>query len=215
MILQCPACNARYAVPDHAIGAAGRSVRCVKCAHEWFVSPPQAIAEAPTEAALEALLRTPEKPVSKPIAQGSNLPKAEVKLSPMLLGALAASLLVAAVITAFTMKPSLFGFKSESGVTFADLELQKQEVETGMEYAISGLLVNTTDAPITPPKIRITLVDKEGAPLKQWEVEAPPVLVERQSFPVTYGPLRSSFATGDRLVIDLGNSLELAMRSKP
>ena len=36
MIIACPACATRYAVPDSAIGLEGRVVRCAKCRHSWF-----------------------------------------------------------------------------------------------------------------------------------------------------------------------------------
>ncbi|MBS0255435.1 MAG: zinc-ribbon domain-containing protein [Proteobacteria bacterium] len=41
MIIACPACLTRYAVPDTMIGVEGRTVRCAKCRHSWFQEGPE------------------------------------------------------------------------------------------------------------------------------------------------------------------------------
>jgi predicted Zn finger-like uncharacterized protein len=39
MQITCPNCSTSYQVTAASIGAAGRSVRCVRCKNKWFVSP--------------------------------------------------------------------------------------------------------------------------------------------------------------------------------
>jgi len=56
MILTCPECEAQYSLPDDAIPAKGRSVRCANCAHVWMAFPEPAEEEEqgePTSASTE------------------------------------------------------------------------------------------------------------------------------------------------------------------
>ena len=66
MILICPACKTRYLVPDSAIGAGGRQVRCAACKHSWHIEPPPIArnAELPLPLPVE-----PPKPPAPPIKQ--------------------------------------------------------------------------------------------------------------------------------------------------
>lgn len=39
MLITCPACGTNFSIPDSALGANGRKLKCAKCAHKWFQAP--------------------------------------------------------------------------------------------------------------------------------------------------------------------------------
>ena len=67
MIIACPACGTRYAVPDAAIGNEGRTVRCAKCKHSWFQDAGETVtAAAPTRATAPPASAQPPAPAARP-----------------------------------------------------------------------------------------------------------------------------------------------------
>lgn len=60
MLLQCPACNAQFNVPDGAIPPAGRTVRCSACKNEWHATIPAPVAP-------KAAMVQPEEATTVPV----------------------------------------------------------------------------------------------------------------------------------------------------
>lgn len=82
MIIACPACNTRYAVPDSAIGIDGRTVRCAKCRHSWFQDGPR-LETAPAPA--PAIPAEPPPQAPPPVAESAApepAPPAEAAAEP-------------------------------------------------------------------------------------------------------------------------------------
>jgi len=215
MILECPACHARYAVPDHAIGASGRSVRCAKCKHSWFQPAPPSLAGKPL-AELDAMLKEAAKPIEKkPLRRGSNLPAVQPDSVPLGIK-LATGLFALAAIAMLllALAPSLAGFPPSQGLVLADVSMSKREI-TGMSlFEISGKFLNTTDHPKEIPTLRVRLEDKNGGVVREWITAGKGVVVAPgKTTDFSTGELGVT-SLGERFVIELGNNKELIMRKK-
>jgi len=215
LILQCSECQARYLLPDNAVGVSGRTVRCARCSHTWFQPPTE-------ESAKEALASLDEmlseiKIAPKPIPKGSNLPAVKKRKAPhpMVVGTGVAA--VAAILSILLFAaPQFVGLPRSQGLMLGDVGIVKVADDKNLAYQISGVIVNMGDHPKVVPNLRVTLVDDNGMPLQYWDFGGDINAIEpTKSVPFSTGNLPIRFSKGTRFVVELGNPLELALRRKP
>ncbi|HEX8233189.1 MAG TPA: DUF3426 domain-containing protein [Caulobacteraceae bacterium] len=186
MILTCPECATRYFVDDVVAGA-GRTVRCTNCGHAWK-------AEAPLElrvSAEEGALAHAPSPEPKPL-RGEDLPKAyrarveerrrvreAAATGAVWAGGAAALAVVVAAIVIFRADVVRVWPKSASayaaaglpvnrvGLTIEQVQAQPALQDGRTALVVSGVLRNIRPEPVRSPPLKVTLLDKEGARLKQ------------------------------------------------
>ena len=104
MILTCPSCGSRFQIPDGALGAAGRKVKCSACQHVWFQAPEGRVADPPpAPAAGQATpdISPPPEPnlAPKPDAVVAPVPPAEEPAPDTEAEEITSSLVVAKTVT--------------------------------------------------------------------------------------------------------------------
>jgi len=213
MILSCPNCSARFLINANALQPTGREVRCGRCRHQWFATPPEPDPleledEAPPKPSAPPPLPPPlAEPAAaiepRPIPKGSNLPviaKQKRRGVGTILGWVALVLVVIALGVAIAERDTVMarypetrplygavGFETPplgSGLAITD-ETCSRTMQEGLPVLIcEGRLRNNTKYEQPVPGLRGALLDAGGHELQAWTFAvSTPKLGPNQSVP--------------------------------
>lgn len=187
MIITCPECKTRYMIKSEKLGLDPKSVRCVKCKHQWMVNP------SPLNQDL-----TKQKPPLPPIARldAPSLVNQQkelnnrIKKRNSIIMSFFAVLIVGAIVSSavlkdkiMTMYPSIIpvyemiGFAAPdtankfAGLEITDIERQQDTTADMTVLSFSGKVKNVSDIEVPVPNVKVQLFNEDGILLDEWTAQ--------------------------------------------
>lgn len=196
MILTCPECATSYFVDDDRIPPVGRSVKCSSCGARWKAlpdgeaaprpapappPPPPAVSEPTPPDDLDFVPTAPPKAGRRPPPRGKSEPKGRPVLA---IGIGVLALLAVSAGAAAIFREQVAGMVPGSAKLFAAVGLPVNTIGLNFEtvtwkptfvgghpvMAVAGAIRNTTKHPVDTPPVRISLMDKQGRALAEYQL---------------------------------------------
>lgn len=209
MIIECPSCAVKFNLPDTALHAGPRKMKCSKCAFVWTARPPKAEAAAP---------------ISK-IAGATSLPAAPVRTQWTSLEYAVASIsgifaVFAIVLGMVSFMPQTLGFHPSTELGFSALAIQSEHAQGSdrfqatESFVIHGTIANNSTAPQHVPTLCIKALNKHGSAVYTRTLKGGDKIIPAgETYDFNVEGLKRPDPEITRFMVQMGGGLELMLRS--
>lgn len=195
MMITCPQCGTRYNLSAAQVGPEGRTLKCAKCEHQWFVAPEHA-AETATDPDIPPPLPPQNAIGLDELAYVGNNPAWWRRFGRSLTLWLAVAVLALGGALAVTLYLLLAPTDMETDplgpapitdpqpdhLVLSDLTRDIQEDGLLVVLRFTGTITNTGNETQRVPELRLQLLDAKGIELDFWPAEvAKPTLQPGES----------------------------------
>ncbi len=221
-------------VPDSAIPAGGRTVKCGACGHQWHAAAAasDANAEASAEdfASMVAAAESATAPADFSVAPPSMRPslpaiiKQRIPLRPLkiavpilvvawCISALYANMHRWASLPVLSSMYGLMGAEKTTGLGFENVTLTPQQEGQRTRFIVAGNVVNSAAEARRVPTVRVELVKQDGEVIWSRAYAVNKRLEGGESYPFRITNVETSFGKDvARVVLDIGDDLQLTFR---
>ncbi|MBX2835028.1 MAG: zinc-ribbon domain-containing protein [Micavibrio sp.] len=239
MILTCPTCSTKFAIPSDRLLPAGRNVKCSNCSEVWFALPD------PDELIEELEKTTDQIPESvRPLPDGSNVPVVQdeegadhnvktvmksvvLVLAVFALSAIALFVLRNKIVAVWPPSAAIYDLVGLNvlipgeGVEFDRISAS---INAAGEIHIEGLMINLKSTPVKVPTVKAIIKNSGGNVIEEWFFAPSKEHLDKEetiTFSTIYGniPLEAdslhlTFALGGESPPDLNDTYEVHHNNK-
>lgn len=189
MLITCPECSTRYNLTAAQIGPQGRTLKCAKCGHSWFVPPEETV---PAELDIPPPL-PPQNPVGlDELAFVGSQPAWYRKFGANLTVWLMLAVLALGVALGVAMWMLMAPEEADSdgfgpaeitdpqpqNLVLSDLSRDIEEDGNLVILKFSGTVTNNGSTAQTLPELRLQLLDAKGIELDFWPADIAKTMLE-------------------------------------
>lgn len=221
MIITCPSCSTKFALPSGAVPKGGRKVKCSKCAHIWLQKSLEELSDRVPDI-------TPPPKEKKPVPKGANLPV--IKESTAAIWAMRASSIALASLIILTVcffnyrflpkqlayslaipMRQMIGLGKTVGLGFTQMRITQGIMDGKIYVVMNGVIKNESEKKKELKHLHVNIMSKGARKMHELIPEVDIHLAPGEEAEI-HQEIANISGNAQDVIIDIGSGAELWFR---